>query len=129
MYKNFEARNSKFETIANDQNKQNSKQVPLEFVVSDFPDLRFVWIRVCFGSFDIAQDRFRYSDFGFLSLLARRGSCHYCYRHKKSESKNLVLLGASQCPPSVAGAVSGAGDSFCSFWDFFLERSAHSSKM
>src|SRR5262244_1053568 len=119
--KNFEARNPKFETIANVQNKQNSKQVPLEFVVSDFPDLRFVWIRVCF--------EFRYSDFGFLSLLARRGSCHYCYRHKKSESKNLVLLGASHCPPSVAGAVSGAGDSFCSFWDFFLERSAHSSKM
>src|SRR5215470_17785918 len=121
MNQNFEAPNPKFETIANDRNKQNSKQVPFESGVSDFPHLRFVWIRVCFGS--------RYSDFGFVSLPAPRSSCRYCWPHKKSESKNLVLFGACQCPPSVAGAVSGAGDSFCSFSGFFLERSAHSSKI
>jgi hypothetical protein len=55
----FEARNPKFETISNDQNKSNSKQASLGFDVLDFPDFRFICFSVYFG--------FRHSDFGFMS--------------------------------------------------------------
>jgi hypothetical protein len=55
----FEARNPKFETISNDQNKSNSKQAPLGLDVLDFPDFRFICFSVYFG--------FRNSDFGFMS--------------------------------------------------------------
>jgi hypothetical protein len=55
-------RRAKFETISNDQNKSNSKRASFGFGVLDFADLRFICLEVCFG--------FRYSDFGFLSLVA-----------------------------------------------------------
>jgi len=66
--KNFETRNPKFETISNDQNKSNSKQASFGFGVLDFPDLRFISLGVCFGP----RGRFRYLDFGFVSLVAWR---------------------------------------------------------
>jgi len=56
------AKSKKFETISNDQNKSNSKRASFGFGVLDFADLRFICLEVCFG--------FRYSDFGFLSLVA-----------------------------------------------------------
>jgi hypothetical protein len=55
--KNFEARNPKFETIPNDQNKSNFKHASSGIAVLDFPDFSLIGVSVCFG--------FRASDFDF----------------------------------------------------------------
>jgi hypothetical protein len=67
--KKFEARNPKFETISNDQNMSNYKKASFGFGVLNFPNLRFICLGVCFG--------FRYSDFGFISLVAWRDSIFF----------------------------------------------------
>ena len=61
---NFEARNPKFETISNAQNKSNSKRDSFEFDVLDFPDFSFI-CSAFVSDFDI-----RISDFCPLDAIS-----------------------------------------------------------